>query len=79
VLAFALAAVRSARLGTAIGWTGVVIGAATMASIVAYRGDDLFPVPFLLSLLWLLVTSVVLVRAELRADRQSTGRRERVG
>jgi hypothetical protein len=79
VLAVALAAVKSARLPPALGWTGVVIGAATMGSVVAYRGEDPFPLPFLLSLLWLVVTSVLLVRMELQADQQAAGHPERVG
>jgi hypothetical protein len=68
VVAVALAAMHAGRLHAAVGWTGVVIGAATMAAITLSTSEP-FVVPFLLSLLWLLTASVLLVRSELRGDR----------
>jgi hypothetical protein len=46
----------------------VVIGIATMAAITLSLSEP-FVVPYLLSLLWLLTASVLLVRRELRGDR----------
>jgi hypothetical protein len=68
VVAVALAAMHADRLHAAVGWTGVVIGIATMAAITLSLSEP-FVVPYLLSLLWLLTASVLLVRRELRGDR----------
>jgi hypothetical protein len=68
VVAVALAAMHAGRLHKAVGWTGVAIGAATMAAITLSNSEP-FVVPFMLSLLWLLTASVLLVRGELRRDR----------
>jgi hypothetical protein len=67
VAALALTAMHAGRVGPITGWAGVVIGAATMAAIPLSTGEP-FVVPFLLSLLWLLIASALLVRGELRSD-----------
>jgi hypothetical protein len=67
VVALAIVAMQGRHLSQAIGWAGVVVGLATIAAVPVSTGEP-FVIPFLLSLLWLLVASVTLVRHELRGD-----------
>jgi hypothetical protein len=53
-----------------IGWTGLVLGAVSMATINLDLDSDSSVPPFLLSLVWVIVLSVALA---LRGDRTTTG------
>jgi hypothetical protein len=62
--ALALAGLSAGRFGRVLAGCGVVLGAATVLALPAA-----VPIPFLLSLLWLVAASVVLVRHEARDGR----------
>jgi hypothetical protein len=67
VVGLAAAALVTRRFHPAIAWTGIVIGSGC-ALAVAIPGDEPFAVPFLLSLLWIIIASIVLLRAEVRGE-----------
>ncbi len=58
--AVAVAALAHGALPRALGWTGAVIAVLLLAA--ATGGADAVPVPFLLALVWLLVTGGVMLR-----------------
>lgn len=58
--AAAVAALAHGALPRALGWTGAPLAVLLVAA--ASTGADAVPVPFLLSLLWLVATGVVMVR-----------------
>lgn len=65
VIGLALAALQAALLPRTVSWIGVVIGVGCVAAVVVATAAS-FVVPFLLSLLWIVVASALLVRRELR-------------
>lgn len=67
VVGLAAAALVTRRLHPALAWTGIVIGSGC-ALAVTIPADEPFPVPYLLALLWIIIASIVLVRAEGRGE-----------
>ena len=74
LLATGLAILAGGTLGRVAGWSAVLIGAAGIGLTLATHVDPVTsnPVPFLLGLLWLLVTGV---RLAVRAPRGAAGTR----
>jgi hypothetical protein len=71
VVGVAAAGLVSCRLPRVVAWLGIGIGAACTA-MVAMPGTEPLVVPYLLSLLWIIVASILLARGELRAGRAWT-------
>lgn len=69
LIAASASLLRSRLTARWIGWTGLVLGTADMATVNLDFDSDISVLPFLLSLLWLIVLSIVLV---VRQSRNAT-------
>jgi len=63
---------RSRLTARLIGWTGLILGAASMATVNLDLDSDMSVPPFLLSLLWVIVLSIALVVRHSRRTTRST-------